>query len=154
EALQGFQSEQNVFHTPLPEDLGGEVKDFISTISVLAAIRAKVGPNTQVHYAKGCEVLDNSTEGFAEAVAAAKKSQIAILAVGDKGGLSDDCTSGEARDRADLSLPGVQGQLVKAITETGTPIVLVLVNGRPVSLDADSIPAIVEAWFPSEEGAN
>ncbi len=55
-----------------------------------------------------------------------------------------------------MHLPGVQGELVKAVYQTGTPIVLVLVNGRPVTLDwiADDVPAIIEAWFPSEEGAN
>jgi beta-glucosidase len=76
--------------------------------------------------------------------------------VGDKAGLTDDCTSGEARDLADLNLPGVQSQLVKAIYDTGTPIVLVLINSRPVSLGwiADSVSAILEAWFPSEEGGN
>ena len=81
---------------------------------------------------------------------------MAIVVVGDKAGLADDCTSGEARDRATLDLPGIQGQLVKAVYETGTPIVLVLVNGRPVSLEwiAEYVPAIIEAWLPSEEGAN
>src|SRR6185369_15571005 len=116
----------------------------------------KVGTATQVTYAKGCEVNSPSNEGFAEAVDAAKQAAVAIVVVGDKAGLSDDCTSGEARDRAVLTLPGVQMQLVKAIYDTGTPVVLVLVNGRPVSLEwiAESVPAIVEAWFPSEEGAN
>jgi beta-glucosidase len=71
-------------------------------------------------------------------------------------GITAYCTGGEPRDRADLTLPGVQAQLVRAIYETGTPVVLVLVNGRPVSLGwiAEAVPAILEAWFPSEEGAN
>lgn len=155
ETLREFRNQTNIFNMPLPDDIQG-AENFISSISVLAAIQAKVSPNTQIFYAKGCEVLDNSTDGFAEAVEAAQQAQIAIVIVGDKGGLANDCTSGEARDRADLSLPGVQNQLVKAIYESGTPIVLVLVNGRPVSLEwiAESVPAIVEAWFPSEEGAN
>ena len=88
----------------------------------------------KIRYAKGCDVISNSTDGFAEAVDAAVQSEIAIVVVGDKAGLTDDCTSGEARDRATLDLPGVQADLVKAIYETGTPVVLVLVNGRPVSL--------------------
>lgn len=144
-----------VFNQPLPDGIH-TVEDFIPSISVLAAIKARVGPNTRVHYAKGCNVLDDSTAGFAEAVDAARQAQVAIVVVGDKGGLADDCTSGEARDRADLGLPGVQGELVRAIYDTGTPVVLVLVNGRPVSLGwmADAVPAILEAWFPSEEGAN
>jgi beta-glucosidase len=155
ETLHEFQRQSNVFNTPLPEGIEA-VDDFIVTTSVLTAIQAAVGSVTQVHYAKGCAVLGDSTDGFTEAVAASQKAKVAIVVVGDKGGLADDCTSGEARDRADLSLPGVQSQLVKAIYDTGTPVVLVLVNGRPVSLDwiAEAVPAIVEAWFPSEEGAN
>src|SRR5690606_1193271 len=67
-----------------------------------------------------------------------------------------DSTTGEARDRANLNLTGVQNELVRAVYETGTPVVVVLVNGRPISLEwiAETIPAIVETWFPSEEGAN
>jgi beta-glucosidase len=109
-----------------------------------------------VQYAKGCDVIGTATTGFAEAVEAARGAKVAIVVVGDKGGLADDCTSGEARDRADLDLPGVQKELVKAVYDTGTPVLLVLVNGRPVSLGwiAESVPAIVEAWFPSEEGAD
>jgi beta-glucosidase len=148
-------SKKNVFNQPLPEGLT-TVEDFIPAISVLAAIRSKVGAGTQITYAKGCDVLSESTDGFAEAVAAAKAAQVAVVVVGDKAGLTDDCTSGEARDRADLGLPGVQTQLVRAIYDTGTPVVLALVNGRPISLGwiADEVPAILEAWFPSEEGAN
>ena len=74
--------------------------------------------------------------------------------MGDKSGLTDDCTSGEARDRANLDLPGVQQQLVEAVVATGTPTVVVLVNGRPLSINwiAEHVPAIVEAWLPGEEG--
>jgi beta-glucosidase len=140
---------------PMPDKIEAS-EDFIETISILAAIKAKVSPQTQVHYAKGCDVIGESTEGFDEAIAAAKQAQIAVLVVGDKAGLTDSCTSGEARDRAILDLPGVQGDLVRAIHKTGTPIVLVLINGRPVTLNsiAEDVPSIIEAWFPSEEGAN
>jgi beta-glucosidase len=146
---------QNVFNMPVPEKIEA-ADDFIVATSILTAIQAAVNPNTVLHYAKGCEVLDDSTAGFAEAVEAAQKARVAIVVVGDKAGLTDDCTSGEARDRAKLGLPGVQEAMVKAIYDTGTPVVLVLVNGRPVSLGwiAEAVPAILEAWFPSEEGAN
>jgi beta-glucosidase len=155
ETLIEAKKHGTAFGQPLPAEIES-AGDFIEVISVLAALRAKVGDGVQVCYAKGCDVLDPSTDGFAEAIELARQAQVAILVMGDKAGLTDDCTSGEARDRADLSLPGVQSQLVKAICDTGTPVVLVLVNGRPVSLDstADSVKAIVEAWFPSEEGAN
>ena len=147
--------QKNVFNNPLPDTIQN-VEDFIPALSVHQALREKVGANTQIRYAKGCDVLGDSTDGFAEAVAAAQAAQVAIVVVGDKGGLTDDCTSGEARDRAVLDLPGVQAQLVKAIYDTGTPVVLVLINGRPVSLGwiAEAVPAILEAWFPGEEGGN
>ncbi len=155
ESLREMKRQNNVFNMPLPGDFDAD-DDFVSAVSVLAAIRARVSPTTQIHYAQGCAVRDESRAGFAEAVEAARQAQVALVVVGDKAGLADDCTSGEARDRATLDLPGVQADLVQAIYATGTPIVLVLINGRPVSLGeiADQVPAILEAWFPSEEGAN
>ena len=126
-------------------------------ISVLDAIRAKVGDGAQVRYAPGVKtVLDTSTDGFAEAVELARQSDVAILVVGEKSGLTDDCTCGEARDRAKLGLPGVQQQLVEAVHATGTPVVVVLVSGRPQAVPwiAEHVPALVHAWLPGEEGAN
>ena len=74
--------------------------------------------------------------------------------VGDKSGLVDGCTSGESIDRADLGLPGVQQALVEAIVATGRPVVVVLINGRPLALPwiAEHVAAMVEAWLPGEEG--
>jgi beta-glucosidase len=131
------------------------VEDFIETQSILTAFKTAADLDMDIHYARGCDVRDESRAGFAEAVEAAKKAEVAIVVVGDKAGLTDDCTTGEARDRAVLDLPGVQADLVKAIYDTGTPVVLLLVNGRPVTLGwmAEQIPAILECWFPSEEGA-
>ncbi len=152
--MEMTKAEKNFAGMPVPDKVE-LAADFIKADSILQAIRARVSPQTQIHYAQGCDVRTPRTDGFAEAVAAAKAAQVAIVVVGDKGGLTDDSTSGEARDRAILSLPGVQPQLVQAICETGTPVVLVLVNGRPVTLDGlvDSAAAIVEVWFPGEEGA-
>src|SRR5690606_5484035 len=95
ETLLESKHHSNVFNQPLPDEIE-TIDDFIPAVSVLTAIKAKVGPQTQVHYAKGCDVLSSSTEGFDEAVEAARKAQVAILVMGDKGGLADDCTSGEA----------------------------------------------------------
>jgi beta-glucosidase len=80
---------------------------------------------------------------------------VAVLVLGGKSGLTGDCTCGESRDRADLDLPGVQQELVQAICETGTPVLVVLVNGRPLTIPwlVEHVPAILEAWLPSEEGA-
>jgi beta-glucosidase len=77
-----------------------------------------------------------------------------VLALGGKSGLTPNCTCGEARDRADIGLPGVQQELVQAVYETGTPTVVVLLNGRPLAIPwiAAHIPAILEAWLPGEAG--
>lgn len=154
ETLIEMREKDNVFHMPVPDKVE-LVDNFVPIISILEAIKAKVSPETVIHYAQGCAVLDLSKEGFAEAVELARKSQVAIVVVGDKAGLTDSCTSGEARDRADLDLPGVQADLVRAIYETGTPVVVVLVNGRPLSIPwlVAHVPAILEAWLPGEEGA-
>ena len=133
------------------------IENFVPIISVLDAIRAKVGDGAQVRYAPGVKtVLDTSTDGFAEAVELARQSDVAILVVGEKSGLTDDCTCGEARDRAELGLPGIQQQLVEAVHATGTPVVVVLVSGRPQAVPwiAEHVPALVHAWLPGEEGAN
>lgn len=152
----------NVLGLPVPEHVGNTdnyapaLSDFIHAIPVLDAIREAAGDGANVRYAEGCGVRDTSTDGFAAAVEAATGADVAIMVMGDKAGLTEESTSGEARDRARLTLPGVQADLVRAVYETGTPIVLVLLTGRPVELDwmADEIPAILEAWFPSEEGGN
>ena len=147
------QEGHNVFNTPVPESVA-LVDNFVPIRSILAAIREKVGPETAVRYAPGCAVSGDDRSGFAAAVAAAEQSAVALVFVGGKSGLTDDCTTGEARDRADINLTGVQRALVQAIVATGTPVVVVLVNGRPLSINwiAEHVPAIVEAWLPGEEG--
>lgn len=146
--------ENDAFNTGRPDQLES-IERPVEMVTLLEAIRDKL-PGADVQYAKGCEVLDDSTEGFAEAVALAQQADVAVLALGDKAGLTDDCTCGEARDRANLNLPGVQGELLRAVVATGTPVVLVLINGRPLTLtwEAEHVPAILEAWLPGEEGAN
>lgn len=154
ETLIEMREKNNVFHMPVPDKVE-LVDSFVPIITILQAIKDKVSPETVVHYAQGCDVLSPSIDGFAEAVELARQAEVAIVVVGDKAGLTDSCTSGETRDRADLGLPGVQAELVRAIYETGTPVVVVLVNGRPLSLPwlAEHIPAFLEAWLPGEEGA-
>lgn len=146
---------EGAFDTPAPENVNMD-KSSIPIISVLEGIRNKVFPTTTINYAKGCDVLDNSKKGFEEAIQAAKKSEVAIVVVGDKSGLTLSCTTGESRDRVSLNLPGVQEDLVRAVCKTGTPVVLVLVNGRPLSIKwaVEHVPAIIEAWLPGEEGGN
>ncbi len=123
--------------------------------SILEAIKEKVSKNTEVNYAKGCEIQSDDKSGFKEAIELSKKSEVVILVAGEKAGLTRECTSGESRDRSSLTLPGVQEELVREIYATGTSIVLVLINGRPLSIswEKENIPAILEAWLPGEEGA-
>lgn len=148
------QSTENVFNIPVPESVE-LVDNFVPIRPILAAIQEKVAAGTAVTFAKGCDVTGEDRAGFAEAVAAAAQSDVALVFVGGKSGLTHDCTCGEARDRAEINLTGVQEELVQAVAATGKPVVVILVNGRPLSINwiAQNIPAILEAWLPGEEGA-
>jgi len=123
-------------------------------VSVLGAIHLKVGDQTTVRYAAGCSISGFSEAGFADAVKAVQASDAAVLVLGGKSGLTAECTSGELRDRAYLGLPGVQSKLAAAVLETGKPIILILMDGRPVAEPElfERIPAILQAWLPGEQG--
>ena len=153
ETLIEAREKDNAFGAAIAEDIE-IVEDFVAIDLVLEAIEAAVSSETTVCFAQGCDVNSDRRDGFAAAIEAAQRADVAIVVVGDKSGLTDDCTSGEARDRADLGLPGVQQELVEAVVATGTPTIVVLVNGRPLSINwiAEHVPAIVEAWLPGEEG--
>jgi beta-glucosidase len=129
-------------------------KHDIHIVTVLEGIKAVVSPETNVLYAKGCDILGDDTGGFDEAVKLAQQADTVILVLGDRSGLTPPCTTGETRDSADLRLPGVQEELARAIIATGKPVVVVLVNGRPYAMPwlADNANAILEAWLPGEEG--
>ncbi|TAM80948.1 MAG: beta-glucosidase [Acidobacteria bacterium] len=127
--------------------------------SILDAIKAKASPGTQVFYARGCAVNDQNKSGIAAAVEAAKKAGVAIVVVGEQARREGEHnlpapTDGEGYDVASLDLTGVQEDLVRAVAATGTPTVLVMINGRPLSVhwEAEHLPAIVEAWNPGEAG--
>jgi beta-glucosidase len=127
---------------------------FVPMITPLAGIRAAVAATTQVTHDAGCAISGDDDSGIAAAVAAARAAEVAVVCVGGKSGLMPDCTSGEFRDASDLGLTGVQQRLVDAVLDTGTPTVVVLVNGRVFALSAIAAraPALVEAWLPGEEG--
>ncbi|HKA60460.1 MAG TPA: glycoside hydrolase family 3 N-terminal domain-containing protein [Gemmatimonadales bacterium] len=136
-----------------PEPLGpwhtmGQPDD---VVTVLQGIKAKVPAATQVSYTPGAGIEDTSTAGFAAAVAAAKQAKVAILVLGERGEMS-----GEAASRSMIGLPGVQQQLLEAVAATGTPVVLVLMNGRPLTFEwaVANVPAIVETWFLGVEAGN
>jgi len=121
-------------------------------VSVLSGIKSKVSPNTQITYVKGCNVRGDKLNEIEKAKEAAKSADIAIVVVGEEGYGTD----GEGRDAATLELTGIQEDLIKAVYETKTPTVVVLINGRPLAIrwTAANVPAIVEAWMCGEQGGN
>jgi beta-glucosidase len=127
---------------------------FVHIPTIFEAIQTHLREKSRVLYAQGCAVQGKDRSGFDAAIKVAEAAEVVILVLGDKSGLVPDCTTGETRDRADLGLPGVQQELVQVIAATGTPIVAVLVTGRPYAIPwmHEHIPAILEAWLPGEEG--
>jgi beta-glucosidase len=119
--------------------------------TILSAIRERA---PEVRYAPGGGILDATDEQIADAVRAARGADVAIVVVGERSGLVDDCTCGETRDRLELTLPGRQEELVAAVAATGTPVVLVVVAGRPLALAAAAArsAAVLYAWVPGDEG--
>jgi beta-xylosidase len=107
-----------------------------------------------VHFAQGCDVKGKDTSGIAPAVRVAQEADVAILAVGGRGGWMTGGTEGEGADTANIDLPAVQQQLIQAVLATGTPTVMVLFHGRPYSFPeiADQVPAILDVYYPGQEG--
>ncbi|MGW6214393.1 beta-xylosidase/alpha-l-arabinosidase [Streptomyces sp. NPDC055109] len=121
--------------------------------TVLDSLRSEL-PDAKVTFAEGCAVSDPDASGFAEAVARASEADVCVAVLGDRAGLFGRGTSGEGCDAADLRLPGVQGELLDALVDTGVPVVLVLLTGRPYALGRweGRLGAVVQAFFPGEEG--
>ncbi len=122
--------------------------------SVLAAVRGELDIAHVVHE-RGAEVDTDDTSGFDAAGATPRDADVVVAVLGDRAGLFGRGTSGEGCDAESLDLPGVQGQLLDALLTTGTPVVLVLLTGRPYAI-ADALErcaAVVQAFFPGQEGA-
>jgi beta-glucosidase len=140
-------------------------------VSVLEGIRAKL-PNAHVESVKGADIQrkypslvdkvfgvespvplseDQQTNELDKAVKAARRADTVILVLGELANMS-----GEAASRASIDLPGKQQQLLEAVVATGKPVVIVLLNGRPLNISwaAEHVPAILEAWYPGTEGGN
>ncbi|HEX6183291.1 MAG TPA: glycoside hydrolase family 3 N-terminal domain-containing protein [Pyrinomonadaceae bacterium] len=137
----------------------------VKGVTVLEGVRAKLGDRARINYAKGCEVVDArwpesevlpepltkaELEEIEKAAEAAKKSDAAVVVLGD---LSPR-TVGESATRTSLDLPGRQLELVRAVHAAGKPVVVVLINGRPLSINwvDRNVPAVLEAWFPGAQG--
>lgn len=136
----------------------------LRTVTVLDGIRNYLGDAAEVRYAKGCDVVDAGfpdseltdtpltaaeRAGIDEAVKQAAGCDVIVAVLGE-----DDERVGESHSRTSLELPGRQQQLLEALHATGVPVVLVLVNGQPLTVNwaAQHVPAILESWFPSVEG--
>ena len=151
EALLGCYSFANhvlVHHPEVP--MGFDIP------SVLEALQTEL-PGVDVKYAPGCTVEGSDTSGFVEAVRLASEAEVAVVVVGDQAGLFGRGTVGEGNDTETLALPGVQRELVEAVRATGTPVVMVLLTGRPYAIgwavDGGAAPAaVLQAFFPGEEG--
>ena len=144
------------------------------TVSILQGIKDKVGDTVHVEFAHGPNIrrdipsffenvpiiavkeqpkqtAEEARKAMDDAVAVARRSDVAVLVLGEI-----DLMSGEAASRSSLKLSGGQEELLEAIAATGKPVVLVLVNGRPLDISwaAEHIPAILEAWYPGSQGGN
>jgi beta-glucosidase len=119
-------------------------------VSVLAGLKAAL-PHANVTYTQGCDATCTDTSGFAAAVSSARSAQATVVVVGEPA-----ADAGEASSLTDISLPGQQLALIQAIAATGKPYVVVLMNGRPMTIPwlADNAPALLEAWYPGTEGGD
>ncbi len=117
-------------------------------ITLLDGIESKLSPSTKVMYAEGCGVNDTSTAGFDRAIQIGKEADVIVLAIGERWNMT-----GEAESRAHIDLPGVQHNLAEDLVHLGKPVIEVLMNGRPLSIDwsAVHVPAILETWFLGTE---
>jgi len=117
-------------------------------VTILEGIQRTVSPATQVTYIPGASPTSLDTQGIAAAQQAAQKADVVVAVLGETADMS-----GEAASRADLGLPGAQDALVQTLLETGKPVVIILMNGRPLSLSnsAQQATAILESWFLGSE---
>lgn len=147
---------------PNADDPLNQLGDYVASVvtqkitTVLEGIRGAVSPGTKLDYVRGCEVTGTKTNEIEKARQAAASADAAIVVVGENEWQKKDGqgTSGEGFDAATLELTGLQDELIEAVTATGTPTVVVLINGRPLAIRraAKCVPAILEAWVCGEKG--
>ncbi len=149
---------------PNANDEKNQLGDYTSNVvlqdivTVLDGIKNKLSATAKINYVKGCNVIGHELDEINEAVKAAKRSEVAIVVLGENEWQKADKqgTDGEGYDVATLELTGKQKELVMKVQATGTPTIVVLINGRPLATPwiSDSIPAILEAWIPGEKGGD
>ncbi|HTU95244.1 MAG TPA: beta-glucosidase BglX [Solirubrobacteraceae bacterium] len=144
DALDQLGADVPIGYDTTPADL----KTTDKIVTTLDGIKADA-PHAQINYAEGCDTSCTDTSGFGAAVQAAQNSAVTVIVAGEP---SSD--SGEASSRSMLDLPGSQLQLIQQIAATGKPYVVVLMNGRPLTIPwlAENAPALLEAWYPGTEG--
>lgn len=142
----------NAFGFPLTDEIV-PVDELAGRQTILDAIADRLA-GADVRYARGTGISDGSDAEIAESVELARSSEVAILVLGERSGLTDDATTGEFRDRRDLGFSGRQQELLEAVVATGTPVVLVVVSGRPLAIEwaATHCAAILLAWVPGDAG--
>lgn len=120
-------------------------------VSQWEGLQNKVGANTTLLYAKGCDIEGDDKSGFAEAVNIAKQADVVILSIGERRDMS-----GEAKSRSNINIPGVQEELLKELLATGKPVVVLINAGRPLVFNytADNAPAILYTWWLGSEAGN
>ncbi len=154
--------EQNSATATTPVDLpeaGGAFaagRHYTEHVTPLTGLRSAARNGASVDHAEGCAITGDDRSGFEAATALAARADVAIVCVGGESGLMQHSTVGEARDASDLSLTGVQQELVEAVVATGTPTVVVVIGGRVFALPwiAANVPAVLMAWLPGEEGGH
>jgi beta-glucosidase len=152
ETLLEMRHNGNAFGFPLTDEIV-PADELAGRQTILDEIVARL-PGAQVGYARGTGIHDGTDAEIAEAVELARGSEVAIVVIGERSGLTDSATTGEFRDRRDLGLMGRQQELLEAVVATGTPVVLVVVSGRPLAIEwaAGHCAAILFAWVPGEAG--
>ncbi|QKJ29018.1 glycoside hydrolase family 3 C-terminal domain-containing protein [Mucilaginibacter mali] len=153
------------YTAPQPDD---------NIVTVLQGIRSKLPASANIRYVKGCAIRDTTQNDIAKAVEAALQSDVAVVVLGGSSARDfktnyqatgaavvnnksvSDMESGEGYDRESLDMMGRQLQLLQAVAKTGKPVVLVLIEGRPLNINwaAANIPAIINAWYPGQQGGN